>query len=109
MWMVTPLGTFSIRCSPHDAGMGTLTVESKTRSDLEALIAAVLPSACPIVEVITRPRGYMTRVGRGEVALALATLALDLDYDDFREEFADQQGSDRTAVSEPLWQVITGN
>jgi hypothetical protein len=107
--MVTPLGAFSIRCTPEDAVKATLTIESKTRSDLEALMAAVLPSACPIVEVITRPRGFMTRVGRGEVALALATLALDLDYDDFVEEFADQQGSDRTAVSEPLWQVISGH
>jgi len=109
MWMVTPLGAFSIRCTPDDLVKGTLTVESKTRSDLEALVAAVLPSACPIVEVITRPRGYMTRCGRGEVALALATLALDLDYDDFLEEFADQQGSDRAELSEPLWQAISGH
>jgi len=109
MWMVTPLGAFSIRCTPEDSANGTLTVEARTRSDLEALAAAVLPSACPIVEVIARTRGYMTRSGRGEVALALATLALDLDYDDFVEVFTDQQGSDRSAVTEPLWQVINGN
>jgi hypothetical protein len=106
--MVTPLGAFGIRCTTSDVVNGTLTVESRIRSDLEALIAAVLPSACPIVEVIARTRGYMTRCGRGEVALGLATLALDLDYDNIEQEFTDQQGSDRSAVSQSLWQAITG-
>jgi len=108
MWMVTPLGAFNIRCTEDDLVKGTLTIESKIRSDLEALTVAVLPSACPIVEVISRSRGYMTRCDRGEVALALATLALDLDYDDVVERFTELQGSDRSAVSEPLWQMING-
>ncbi len=108
MWMVTPLGAFSIRCTAADATKGTLTVESRTRSDLEALITAVLPSACPIVEVIARTRGFMTRCGRGEVALGLATLALDLNYDNIIEEFTDQQGSDRSAGNQSLWQAIQG-
>jgi len=106
MWMVTPLGAFSVRCSPADLRNGTLTIESKVRSDLEALVAAVLPSACPIVEVLSKSRGYMIRCGRGEVALALATLAMDLNYDNFVEKFTDQQGSLRTEGNEPLWQAI---
>lgn len=106
MWMVTPLGTFSIRCTPADQRNGTLTIEAKVRSDLEGLIAAVLPSACPIVEVLSKSRGYMIRCGRGEVALAMATLAMDLNYDNFVEKFTDQQGSQRTEVNQPLWQAI---
>ena len=74
MWMVTPLGAFSIRCSPADMRNGTLTIESKVRSDLEALMAAVLPSACPIVEVLSKSRGYMIRCGRGEIAPRLGRL-----------------------------------
>jgi len=108
MWMVTPLGTFAIRCTPADAAKGTLTIESKTRSDLEALITAVLPSACPIVEVLSRSRGYMTRCERGEVALGIATLTLDLNYDNVVEKFTDQQGSDRAADNQNLWQAIAG-
>ena len=107
MWMVTPLGAFSFRCTPADLRNGTLTIESKVRSDLEALMAAVLPSACPIVEVLSKSRGYMVRCGRGEVALALATLAMDLNYDNFVEKFTDQQGSSRTEGNEPLWQAIS--
>jgi hypothetical protein len=106
MWMVTPLGAFSVRCSPADIRNGTLTIESKVRTDLEALAAAVLPTACPIVEVLSKSRGYMIRCGRGEVALALATLAMDLNYDNFVEKFTDQQGSSRTEGHEPLWQAI---
>jgi len=106
MWLVTPLGAFSIRCTAADARKGTLSVESKVRSDLEALVAAVLPSACPIVEVLGRKRGYMIRVGRGEMALALATLVLDLHYEDFAEEFADQQGDERAVINQSLWQTI---
>jgi len=107
MWMVTPLGAFGFRCTPADLRNGTLTIESKVRSDLEALVAAVLPSACPIVEVLSKSRGYMIRCGRGEVALALATLALDLNYDNFVEKFTDQQGSSRTEGTQPLWQAIS--
>ncbi len=106
MWMVTPLGTFSVRCTPADQRNGTLTIEAKVRTDLEGLVAAVLPSACPIVEVLSKSRGYMIRCGRGEVALALATLAMDLNYDNFVEKFTDQQGSSRTEINEPLWQAI---
>ena len=106
MWMVTPLGAFSVRCSPADIRNGTLTIESKMRSDLEALVAAVLPSACPIVEVLSKSRGFMIRCGRGEVALALATLAMDLNYDNFVEKFTDLQGSARIEGHEPLWQAI---
>jgi hypothetical protein len=104
--MVTPLGTFSVRCTPADQRNGTLTIEAKVRTDLEGLVAAVLPSACPIVEVLSKSRGYMIRCGRGEVALALATLAMDLNYDNFVEKFTDQQGSSRTEINEPLWQAI---
>ncbi len=106
MWMVTPLGTFSVRCTPADQRNGTLTIEAKVRSDLEGLVAAVLPSACPIVEVLSKSRGFMIRCGRGEVALALATLAMDLNYDNFVEKFTDQQGSSRTEINQPLWQAI---
>ena len=106
MWMVPPLGTFSTRCTPADQRNGTLTIEAKVRSDLEGLVAAVLPSACPIVEVLSKSRGYMIRCGRGEVALAMATLAMDLNYDNFVEKFTDQQGSQRTEVNQPLWQAI---
>ena len=67
---------------------------------------SVLPSACPIVEVLSKSRGYMIRCGRGEVALALATLAMDLNYDNFVEKFTDQQGSSRSEGHEPLWQAI---
>lgn len=108
MWMVTPLGAFGFRCTSADLAKGTLTIEARERSDLEALIAAVMPGACPIVEVISPKRGYMTRCGRGEVALALATLTMDLNYDNFLAQFADQQGTDRANDSQDLWQAING-
>jgi hypothetical protein len=106
MWMITPLGTFSIRCTAIDARKGTLTIETRVRSDLEALVTAVLPTASPIVETASRPRGYMVRVGRGEVALAMSTFVLDLHYDDLTEEFADHQGAVRSATTQSLWQAM---
>ena len=108
MWMVTPLGAFSLRCTAADVKNGTLTVESRVRSDLEALVTAVLPSACPIVEILSKPRSFMTRCDRGEVALGLATLALDVTYENFVKQFTEQLGADRTADSQPLLQAISG-
>src|SRR5262249_11648333 len=50
MWLMTPLGFFSIVCKPDDKGRGTLTIRARVKSDLEALRREFLPALGPIVE-----------------------------------------------------------
>lgn len=50
MWIITPLGFFSIVQKPGDVPTGTLTIRARVRSDLEALKAAVLPGLGKITE-----------------------------------------------------------
>jgi hypothetical protein len=50
MWLVTPIGFFSIVQKPGDKKNGTLTVRSRVRSDLAALKQHYLPGLGTIQE-----------------------------------------------------------
>lgn len=50
MWLVTPVGFFSVVRKPTDIKNKTLTVRARVRSDLEALKAQYLPELGPIQE-----------------------------------------------------------
>jgi hypothetical protein len=43
MWLITPIGFFSIVRKPDDQRVGTLTVRARERGDLEALRGLYLP------------------------------------------------------------------
>jgi hypothetical protein len=50
MWLITPIGFYSIICKPGDAEAETLTVRARVKSDLEALRQEYLPSLGTISE-----------------------------------------------------------
>ena len=50
MWLITPLGFFSVVRKPTDVEAKTLTVRARVRSDLEALKANYLPQLGAIQE-----------------------------------------------------------
>ncbi len=50
MWLMTPVGFFSIVCKAEDKKTGTLTIRSRVREDLLALHATVLPGMGAILE-----------------------------------------------------------
>jgi hypothetical protein len=72
MWLITPMGFYSVVCKPSDAEAGTLTVRARVRSDLEALRQECLPSLGPIQEGTGTDYCYRASAKRGEVAKALA-------------------------------------
>lgn len=57
MWLITPIGFFSIVQKPGDKQNGTLTVRSRVRSDLEALKESYLPGLGQIQESHNTRRG----------------------------------------------------
>jgi hypothetical protein len=50
MWLITPIGFFSVVQKHDDEASGTRTVRARVRGDFEALQEKYLPSLGPIQE-----------------------------------------------------------
>lgn len=117
MWIITPMGFFSIVQKPSDVPTGTLTVRARVRSDLEALQAAVLPGLGTITENKTTDYRFRATAPRSLVEAAMAKLTAQLDYSNFKTQVAKVQGSKRAHLKDnqmctlrctkgPTWRTI---
>jgi hypothetical protein len=106
MWLITPLGFFSIVCKPDDIGTETLTVRARVRSDLEALREQYLPGLKQIAENTGTDYRYRAKAPRDEVAEAIAQMLRRLEYDNFKNEVTKTQGKHRASVYGKVWNVL---
>jgi hypothetical protein len=106
MWVITPLGFFSIVCKPDDVGAGTLTVRARVRSDLEELKKQCLPSLSEIVDGGGTDYRYRSKALRSDIGNALAGMVQSLDYDNFKDEVARKQGKKRAEVYGRVWSTL---
>ena len=74
MWLITPLGFFSIVCKPDNEKQGTLTVRSRLKSDLEALRENFLPSLGSIAEGAGTDYRFRAKAQRNDIGKALAQM-----------------------------------
>lgn len=106
MWLLTPLGFFSIVMKPEDAGDGMLTVRARVRGDLDALRAALLPGLGPTQESRRTDNRFRARAPRAAVAAAMARIAETLDYGNFKNEVERRQGRKREVLYHEVWSVL---
>lgn len=106
MWIITPLGFFSIVQKPADLEHGTLTIRARVRGDLEALQAAVLPGLGQITESKKTDYRFRATAPRTLVEAAMAKLAQQLNYDNFKSEVAKVQGHQRAHLYGEVWGVL---
>jgi hypothetical protein len=106
MWLITPVGFFSIVRKPDD--QDTLTVRARVKSDLEALRAHSLPGLGAIAEDAGTDYRFRAKAPRDEIAKALAHMVEDIDYGNFKNEVAKKQGHARAAVYGKVWDVLYG-
>jgi 8-oxo-dGTP pyrophosphatase MutT (NUDIX family) len=106
MWIITPLGFFSIVQKPGDVAAGTLTVRARVRSDLEALQAAVLPGLGTITESKSTDYRFRATAPRELVEAAMAKLVAQLDYSNFKNQVAKVQGTKRAHLYHGVWDVL---
>ena len=95
MWLFTKLGFFSIVQKPTDKSDDMVTIRSRVREDLEALRTHYLASLGPTTQEGGSDYPYRARVKRAHFALALASLANDIDYSNFKSAVAQSQGRER--------------
>jgi len=106
MWLITPIGFFSVVQKPDDAEAGTLTVRARVRADLEALKRDALPGLGPISESRVNDYRFRAKAPRSEVAAAMAGMIERLDYGNFKSEVAKRQGHGRAGLYHDVWDVL---
>lgn len=106
MWLITPIGFFSIVQKPTDKARDTLTVRARVRSDLEALRDTCLPSLGEIKESPNNDYRFRAVAPRANVSAAAADLIAGLDYSNFKSEVARRQGVKREQLYHDVWHVL---
>lgn len=106
MWLITPIGFFSVVEKPGDKQAGTLTVRSRVRGDLVALKENYLPTLGPIQESSNTDYRFRAVAPRADVSAAMARLVDTLDYSNFKSEVAKKQGQPRASLYHQVWDVL---
>ncbi|QHE84733.1 hypothetical protein [Hydrogenophaga sp. BPS33] len=106
MWLITPVGFFSVVRKPTDIKNKTLTVRARVRTDLEALKAQFLPELGAIQESAVNDYKFRGVAPQAAVAQAMARLVENMDYSNFKDEVAKQQGQPRSALYHDVWSVL---
>ena len=106
MWIITNIGFFSIVEKSWDKPKGTLTIRARVRSDLENLRDLFLPEMSEIIESGDSDYRYRAVADRKTVSEAMAKLAADIGYDNFKNEVASRQGPARASEYGDVWHVL---
>src|SRR5262245_28238814 len=102
MWLLTTQGFYSVVAHRRDPQR--LIVRARLREDLEALREQI-----PALRVYSdRDADYRWRalVTRAEWVAAVAELATELDYDNFKRAVAERQGRDRQRLYHRVWATL---
>lgn len=106
MWILTNFGFFSVVQKPGDKAAGLITVRSRVRADLENLRAQYLPDMGIIEEDAGTDYRYRARVPHQSFAQAAKKIALDVDYPNFKDSVAAQQGHKRAHIYHQVWDTL---
>jgi hypothetical protein len=106
MWLITPIGFFSVVQKPGDVAADTLTIRSRVRSDLEALQQHHLPHLGAITKSKNTDYRFRAVAPRAEVAAAMADMVRQLNYSNFKSQVAKTQGAVRSHLYHDVWQVL---
>lgn len=103
MWLITPIGFFSIVQKPGDAAAKTLTIRARVKADLVVLRDQYLPQLGEIEEHTGTDYQFRATAPREAVTLALSELVMGIDYCNFKNAVAERQGYGRANVYSQVW------
>jgi hypothetical protein len=110
MWLITRYGFFSVVRKPGD---DNLTIRARARADLEALRLRYLPDLGPVRVGEGTDYRYRASATHASFAEAVSRTVMDIDYSNFKDTVADEQGVERAQaygrVWADLWAVEDGN
>ena len=100
MWLFTTIGFFSVVQKPSEA---QLTVRARVAADLDRLRERYLPTLSATVANAGTDYPFRARATRKEFREAMARMAEDIDYANFKNEVAKVTGKDRAGVYSDVW------
>ncbi len=112
MWLFTKIGFFSVVQKPWDIAQGTLTVRARVRYDLEnfrAELAKLYPDVVDLPEIEVDFRAdyhYRIQVHKSSAEKIIGELAYGIDYDNFKQMIAKEQGEIRAGLYARVWQTL---
>lgn len=106
MWLITPVGFFSIVEKPEDKKRDVLTIRARVRSDLTALKTTFLPALGRISESTDTDYRYRAKAPRAAVSKATAEMIASLHYSNFKSEVAERQGAARAHLYHDVWDAL---
>lgn len=102
MWVATTQGFYSVVAHRDDPEC--VIVRARTRDDIEALRRQI-PDLKPFEDPSADYR-HRAIVSKAEWVVALAELASEIDYDNFKNAVADRQGRERAHTYAGVWTVL---
>ena len=103
MWLITPIGFFSVVQKPVDRKAGVLTIRARVRGDLDTLREKYLPS---LEDSVGTDYRYRANAPQAETSAAVARMIADIDYSNFKNKVAKSQGRNRSDVYHDVWSVL---
>ena len=108
MWIMTTFGFFSVVEKPWDREKGTLTVRARVREDIDSLRDRFLPELTDMTESGNADYRFRAQVPRQALAAAMSRIVGDVDYDNFKNAVAREQGHRRAGVYGSVWANLSG-
>ncbi len=105
MWILTPIGFFSIVRKPEDEASDSLTVRARVRDDLEAF-ARLCPDLGPIESSQWTDYAFRARGPAAAVAAAVGQFAASIDYSNFKDQVQWKQGKARALLYGEVWDTL---
>ncbi len=106
MWLVTPIGFFSIAQKSGDEFSGTLTVRARVHNDLIALRQHYLPSLGEIQESHNTDYRFHATASRTDISSAFSRILDTLNYDNFKNEVDKKQGHKRSTLYHEVSDIL---
>ena len=106
MWLITTFGFFSVVQKPEDVKAGMLTIRSRVGSDLDKLRTNYLTVLGPTQESAESDYRFRARAPKAAISAAMAEIADDIDYSNFKNAVAKQQGPLRARLYGRVWEVL---
>lgn len=99
MWLITEIGFFS---AVKDRDTGKIMVRARAISDLEALCKNYI-GYHPIQTTNDSDYRHRLWVAPEIWARAVENIAMDIDYDNFKDRVVETQGTERAAIYLEVW------
>lgn len=106
MWLITTFGFFSVVQKPDDVAHDTLTIRARVHMDLLTLREQYLPCLGEVHISDDTDYRYRASAKRSEVIKAISLAIQDLQYSNFKDTVALQQGKKRASLYGKVWSVL---